>query len=133
MPRGRPKREEQKRIPAGMPRQKLKVEGMDPSKKYFFANEGQINELQDAGYDFVRNTDDLTIGQEGKEDEGTIVSRPASRSDDSKLYLMSIPKKYYEENQKVKQDMIKEQETEMFNRGDTETTYMVKGSRKEGH
>ena len=133
MPRGRPKREEQKRIPAGMPRQKLKVEGMDPSKKYFFANESQINELQDAGYDFVRDGQDLTVGQEGKTDEGTIVTRPASRSDDSKLYLMSIPKKWYEENQKVKQDMIKEQETEMFNRGDTETTYMVKGSRKEGH
>ena len=133
MPRGRPTRKEMARKPAGMPRQKLKTEGLEPDKKHYFAKESQFKELEEAGYTFVQNHGDIKTGDDQKDHLGSRVTVPASRSSDEKLYLMSIPKKWYEENQKVKQDLIDAQEREMFNRGDTETTYTVKGTRKEGH
>ena len=125
------KREEMKRKPPGQPRQKLKVEGMDESRKYYWATEDQFRELQEGGYRFERNDGQLTVGQDEKIDKGTLVSRPASRQEDKKLYLMSIDKKWYAENQSFKQKAITEQETEIFNRDDTDTTYAVKGNKKD--
>ncbi len=131
MPKGIP-RQKQERIPAGMPRKKLTTQGLDPNKKYFYAKPDQFQELQDAGYTFTTNQD-ITTGDIPKEHEGSRISIPASRSNDEKLYLMEIPKKWYDENQKAKHAQIDEHEREMFNRGDTETSYTVKGTRKEGH
>lgn len=127
----RPKREEMKRKPAGMPRKKLVTDGLDPNFKYYYAKEDQFQELIDAGYVFETNNSDITTGDEGKEHPGSRVSVPASRSTDEKLYLMKIRKDWYQENQKTKQRAIDEQEREMFNRGDTEKTYTVKGTRKD--
>lgn len=121
----RPKREEMKRVPAGMPRQKLKVEGKDPNRKYYWAFEEQFPELQAAGYRFEHD-ENLTVGEDQKFDKGTVVARPSSRSEDKKHYLMSIDKKWHKENQKLKHDQIDQQEYEMFNRSDTETTYVDK-------
>lgn len=125
------KREEMKRKPAGMPRQRLTVHGGSNNRQYW-AKESQFKELEEAGYTFVTNHGTKT-GDEDKDHVGSRVSVSASRSSDEKLYLMEINPKWYKENQDAKQAQIKEQEREMFNRGDTETTYQVKGSRKEGH
>lgn len=123
-------RQTKKRIPAGMPRQKLKVEGIHESKRGYWAKEEQFQELQDAGYTFVKNSDDLVIGEDNLINKSSIISRPASRSDDEKLFLMEIDKTFYEENQKIKQTRLNETEHEMFNRGDTDTTYSVKGNKQ---
>lgn len=119
------KREAKKRIPAGMPRQKLKVEGLDENKRGYWATEEQFQELQDAGYTFVVNNADIKVGEDGKVDKGSLISRPASRSNDKKLYLMEIDKGFYEENQHIKQERIKQSEQQMFQREDTETSYVV--------
>jgi len=133
MPRGiRKERQEMTRTPAGMPTKKLVVNGADPSKKQYWAKPHQFKELQDAGYTFVMN-DDVQTGEDRKEHVGSHVTMPASRFNDEKLYLMEIPKEWYEENQRYKQNQITEKERAMFNRGDTETTYQTKDTRKEGH
>lgn len=123
-------RQTKKRIPAGMPRQKLKVDGIAENKRGYWAKEEQFQELQDAGYTFTKNSDDLTIGEDGYINKSSIISRPASRSDDTKLYLMEIDKEFYAENQHIKQDRIKETESQIFEREDTPTTYAVKGNKR---
>lgn len=123
-------RQTKKRIPAGMPRQKLKVDGIAENKRGYWAKEEQFQELQDAGYTFTKNSDDLTIGEDGYINKSSIISRPASRSDDTKLYLMEIDKEFYKENQKIKQDRIKETESQIFEREDTPTSYAVKGNKR---
>lgn len=136
MPRGipnRPERKEMKRRPAGQPRQRLTVEGLDPNKKYYWAKEIQFRELEEAGYTFTTANDSIKTGDLKELSPGSRITKPASRTNDEKLYLMEIPKKWYEENQKVKQDEIDNHEREMFNPDDTETSYKVKGTRKEGH
>lgn len=131
MPRGIPKkRQDMQRNPAGMPRKKLTVADNDPNKRLYWATPSQFQELQDAGYTFVTNNDHQT-GDEKTTHPGSRVTAPASKSNDEKLYLMEIPKKWYEENQKIKEGQIKAREDEMFNRGDTDTTYTVKGTRKD--
>ena len=122
-------RQTKKRIPAGMPRQKLKVEGISENKRGYWATEEQFQEMQDAGSTFVSNKDDLVIGEDNYINKSSIISRPASRSDDQKLYLMEIDKVFYKENQRIKQDRINNAEHEMFNRADTDTTYAVKGNK----
>lgn len=123
-------RESKKRIPAGMPRQKLKVDGLSENRRGYWAKEEQFQELQDAGYTFVSNKDDLVIGEDNFINKSSIISRPASRTDDEKLYLMEIDKVFYKENQKIKQDRINNTEHEMFNREDTDTTYAVQGNKR---
>ena len=123
-------RQSKKRIPAGLPRQKLKVDGLAENKRGYWAKEEQFQELQDAGYTFTTNSDDLVIGEDGYINKSSIISRPASRSDDTKLYLMEIEKEFYAENQKIKQDRIKETEAQIFDREDTATTYAVKGNKR---
>lgn len=125
-----PTRQQRKRIPAGMPRQKLKVDGLKSNKKGYWATEDQFQELQDAGYDFVPNSDELVIGEDHHINKSSIISRPASRSDDKKLYLMQIDKAVWAQNQKEKQDRINQTERQIFNRQDTDKTYSVKGNRK---
>lgn len=123
-------RQTKKRIPAGMPRQKLKVDGLPENKRGYWAKESQFQELQDAGYTFTTNNEDLAIGEDGYVNKSSIISRPASRTDDEKLYLMEIEKSFYAENQKTKQARINETEHQIFNREDTETSYAVKGNKR---
>ena len=123
-------REKRKRIPAGMPRQKLKMDGLASNKRGYWATEDQFAELRDAGYTFVANSDELVIGEDDYINKGSIISRPASRFEDTKLYLMEIDKTIYNENQRIKQTRIKETEKQIFNRQDSEKTYSVKGNRK---
>lgn len=119
----RQNREQQKRVPAGTPKQKLKVNGMEPGYKYYFASEGQIDELQGAGYTLVGNKGEIEFGEDGHVIKGSIVSRSASRSDDSRLYLMRIKQKWHEENQNIKQDLIDQKEQQILHPEETKTTY----------
>ena len=123
-------RQQRKRIPAGMPRQKLKVEGLASNKRGYWATEDQIAELQDAGYTFVTNSDELVVGEDDYVNKSSIISRPASRSSDQKLYLMEIDKQWYAENQRIKQMRIDETEKQIFASQDTDKTYSVKGNRR---
>jgi hypothetical protein len=123
-------RASKKRIPAGMPRQKLKVDGLASNKRGFWAKEEQFQELLDAGYTFVANNDNLTIGEDGHVNKGSIISRPASRSNDEKLYLMEIDKEFYAENQQQKQQRIDQHERQMFEPQNTETSYALKGNKR---
>lgn len=123
----RQNREQQKRIPAGMPKQKLKVKGMEPGYKYYFASEDQIDELHNAGYTLVANKGEIEVGEDGHVIKGSIVSRSASRSDDSRLYLMRIKQNWYEENQKIKHDLIDKNEQQILHPEETETTYIPQG------
>ena len=125
----KPTRESKKRIPAGMPRQKLKVDGIAANMRGYWAKEEQFEELRDAGYNFVPNSDDITIGEDGYVNKSSIISRPASRTTEEKLYLMQIPKEYYEENQKIKQARIDATEQSIKDRPDTEHSYKVKESK----
>jgi hypothetical protein len=122
-------RAQRKRIPAGMPRQKLKVDGLAEGKKGYWATEDQFQELQDAGYTFVANNDNLIIGEDNFVNKSSIISRPASRSEDKKLYLMEIDKDDYADNQRQKQARIAETEQQIFTRPDTDKSYSVKGNR----
>ena len=123
-------RESKERIPAGMPRQKLKVDGLQSNKRGYWAKEDQFQELMDAGYTFVSNNENITVGEDGRVNKGTMISRSASRTTDEKLYLMEIDKDYYNENQQIKQERVETTEKQMFNREDTETTYAVKGNKR---
>jgi hypothetical protein len=119
-----------KRIPAGMPRQRLIVDGLANNKRGYWATESQFQELMDAGYTFVANDEKLTIGEDGRIDKGSIITRPASRTNDEKLYLMEIEKEFYAENQAIKHQRLDQAEKQMFNREDTDTTYTVKDSKR---
>lgn len=123
-------REERKRIPAGMPRQRLKVEGLAKNKRGYWATETQFEEMLDAGYTFVSNDAELSIGQDGYIPKGKMISRPASRSEDAKLYLMQIDKDIYADNQRIKQEKLKETEVQIFNRENTKHEYAVEGNSK---
>ena len=124
------KREQRKRIPAGMPKLKLKVEGLPAGKRGYWATEKQFKELQDAGYDFVANNDELLVGEDGHINKGSIISRPASKTTDEKLYLMAIDKDWYAENQAIKQDQIKQKEQQMFASQESKTTYSISGNKQ---
>lgn len=106
----RPTRNEQKRIPPGQPRLKLNVDGLGPSERGYWARPDQFDQLKAGGYRFVYK-DEVEVGtdKQGNNDLGSLVSRSAG-SDGSKLYLMEIPKRWYEENQREKQDEITIQE-----------------------
>lgn len=122
-------RQEKRRTPAGMPRLKLKVTGLSTNKKAYWAREDQFQELQDAGYTFVTNKGDLEIGEDGYINKSSIISRPASRSDEEKLYLMEIDKDWYAENQQIKQARISATEEQIINPQSTNTTYPVQGNK----
>jgi len=122
-------RQQRARIPAGMPRQKLKVDGLDPGMRGYWAKESQFSELQDAGYTFVSNSDDLTIGEDNFINKSSIISRPASRTTEEKLFLMQISKDFYQENCAIKQAQINETEKSMMEPQATETSYSLKGNR----
>jgi hypothetical protein len=123
-------RQQKKRIPAGMPKLKLKVEGLPAGKRGYWAKEKQFRELQDAGYEFVSNDGNLVIGEDGHINKGSIISRSAGESTEEKLYLMAINQDWYDENQQIKQQRIKQQEAEMFADQTSKTNYTVEGNKQ---
>lgn len=106
------------RIPVGGRRDKLTVQGLDPAYSYRWVldkdeNGQRIFEFIEGGWDFV-SADGLRVGQNyvyNSENVGSIVRRPGGNGE--WLYLMRIPKEYYEADQKVKEMDLKETEKQM--------------------
>lgn len=106
-------RETQKRIPPGQPRLKLTAEGLRPGFRGYWAKPEQFDELRAGGYAFVKK-ENVTVGtdKQGNTDLASLVSRSAG-SDGSRLYLMQISKKWYNENQAIKQQAITQTEKQI--------------------
>jgi hypothetical protein len=97
----------------------LTVEGKDPGYVYRWvcdSNEtGQrIRRFLNGGYDFARAEQGLEVGENNvfeSSNMGSIVRTPAGQGDF--LYLMRIDKETYDEDQKVKQEEIRETERQL--------------------
>jgi len=124
---GRPPRQDQVRIPPGQPRLKLKVDGLKNNEQGYWAKPNQFEELIEGGYQFVTK-DGVEIGtdKEGNTDLGSLVSQSAG-SDGSRLYLLKIRKDWYKENQMCKQKTITDDEQQMLNPPESQTTYLPNG------
>ena len=75
----------------------------------------RVWELKKLGWDFV-HPDEVEIGDEfvaKAGNLGSIIRYPANKEGEY-LYLMAIPKEWHEENQRIKQARIKEEEDSMF-------------------
>jgi len=102
-----------KRIPIHS-RNRLTVDPKDKDQnfEYRIVNDepGRIQMFLDAGYEIVKNNVPIGDPQVG---EGEQVGKIASKHVGSgrKGYLMRIPKEFYEEDQQLKADKIKDQES----------------------
>ena len=109
------KREErQTRTPVGGARDVLTVPNKDPNYAYRWVLDvpGRLQRFEEGGYEQVR--EDLEVGQKTV-DRGTQLGSVVTKSGggNSKLVLMRIPKEWYDEDQKAKQDAIDELEDTM--------------------
>jgi hypothetical protein len=129
--RGRPRKDESrvadpqtrpKRTPVSGNRDILTVLGKDPEYEYRwiadYSEDGQrIWRFMQAGYTFV-SANTVEVGQSHvyqSENVGSIVRRPAGKTGDF-LYLMKIPKEFYNEDQAAKQAEIDSVERSMQRR-----------------
>ena len=107
----REKKEDRKvRTPLGVPRQKLTVNNAPEGKVLRWVNDvpGRIQSAQAAGYEFVDQDGQITIGTTGDENQATDsrFSRNVMVDERGKpvhAFLMAIDKELYDEDQAVKQ------------------------------
>ena len=124
MPRGKPN--EPQRIPLHEQKDKLTVYFTEEAKKKYKgrwiedeADGGRkVERYLRAGYEFATPEDVVTIGDDleyNSDKNGTIIRTVANPSlgDNRYLYLMKIPVKYYNEDQKAKQDAITDRERDL--------------------
>lgn len=101
-----PLKERMKRVPIGTRRNLTTAEDLDPNYEHRWVRDkdARLQTFLDAGYEFV---DAGTSGEGGIRPSNTD-SRTTAPSKDSadKLYLMRIPKDYFEEDQRAKQERI---------------------------
>lgn len=114
-----------KRVPVSGFRNILGIHGRDPEFEYRWVSDTdesgeRIQRHLFAGYDFVSYNEINGVGQErvgNATDLGSIVTKPGGgQSADGKplkLYLMKVPKEYYDEDQKRKVDETVEVERRM--------------------
>lgn len=100
------------RIPMGVPRSKLSVQGMEEGYVYRWFNDhgGRIQQATQAGYEFAK---DVTAGDTGERnsDIGSKVSQLVGAKEDGsplRAYLMRIKREWYLEDQTAKQADINE-------------------------
>ena len=113
------------RTPVGGYRDILTIEGRREDLHYRWvldSNEDGKNiwKFRNGGWQFVMADELDGIGQDmvmKSRNIGTLIRVPANRQGDY-LYLMAIPKEWYEENQRQKQQEIDEREKSMFRRRD---------------
>lgn len=98
-------RETQKRVPAGQPKVSLIVKGIPKGYRGYWAREEQIQELLDAGYEFVAQ-ENVQVGSEQDRGDGlgNVVQHQGKRG--TRLYLMKIKQEWYDENQALKQKEV---------------------------
>lgn len=107
------------RIPVASNRAPLQVKGLDNENfhyRFVLDVDDRLDIFKQAGYEFVRHDGrgKIIVGEptiESSDDKSCVVTKPAGRG--LKLFLMKIPKKWYEEDQKAKRDEIKKVEEAM--------------------
>lgn len=102
------------RIPVSGQRNILGVSGMDKNRKYrFIKNVGANIEIyKRGGWDIV-NKEDVIVDSIATVGTGSAVEVIGDRKTGEKLILVSIPLKFYEEDQAAKQALIDEEEEAM--------------------
>lgn len=102
-----PVRERKKRTPVGGARDVLTLTGKDPNYEYRFVVDvpGRIQRFLDGGWEVV--TDPHEVGQVVV-DRGTRVGSAVTKAsgDGRTLVAMRIPKEWYDEDQKAKQERL---------------------------
>jgi len=101
------KREQRvERIPVGGPRSILSVPDLDPNYSYRWVRDdiGRIDIFKQGGYEVVVR--DHEVGQPAVDKGTRLASAYTQTRGSSTLVLMRIPKEWYDEDQKAKQDEI---------------------------
>lgn len=105
-----------KRVPVGGPRDILTVLDKDPNYVYRFVLEdipGRVERFKLGGYEVV--TDDLEIGQRTVDRASKLGSAVTAHAGGGRKYvLMRIPREWYDEDQKAKQDKVDQLEATMM-------------------
>lgn len=109
-----------KRVPMGTYRDILSVLGKDPDYHYRWVSDvshrgNRILRLQMAGYELA-TSEGLTVGEPmvfKTQEGGSIVRQPDGKSGNY-LYLMRIPREFYEEDDERKQQEISNVEQQMY-------------------
>lgn len=114
-----PKLAKKKRTPVGGARDILTVKNPDPNYVYRWVLDapGRLGRFREGGYEEV--TADLEVGQ-NTVDRGSKLGSVITKSSGGgqTLVLMRIPKEWYDEDQKTKQDAIDDLEDTMRGPGD---------------
>lgn len=87
----------------------------DPNFEYRFVNDtgSRIQTFKEAGYELVQD-DELVVGDARVSDGSELGStRRVISPDGTVSYLMRIKKEWYDEDQKAKEDRLREQEAAM--------------------
>mgnify|MGYP001606547382 CR=1 FL=1 len=97
------------RIPVSGPRDILTVHGKQADKEYRFVLDtpGRIQRFEDGGWEKVTITKGMEVGTSAV-DRGSVVGSVVTKigGQGQTLVLMAIPKEWYDEDQKAKQDAI---------------------------
>lgn len=108
------RQERKERIPVNGMKDKLTVRNKDPKLEYRWVLDtpGRIQKFQDGGWTVVQ--EDLEIGQKTVDRESKVGSAITKFAGGLSTYvLMSIPKEWYDEDQKAKQDAVDALEASM--------------------
>ena len=110
--------EKKKRVPVGLRSPMAVHENLDPSYKYRFVRDkgSRIEQFLEGGYEMV--TGDPRIGDPSinkASSMGAAFSVPAGDNED-RVFLMRIPKEFYEEDQAAKQAKVDEIEGQLKRR-----------------
>lgn len=110
--------EKKKRVPVGLRDPMALSQELDPNFNYRFVRNtrGRIQKFEEGGYEMV--TGDIRIGDPNIAKATNMGSAFSINSGDSedRVYLMRIPKEYYDEDQKVKAEKIDEVEAQLKQR-----------------
>lgn len=118
-PRPESVREETARIPVSSQRSPLLYRNLDTKNfqhRWVIDKDDRIQKFLEGGYEFVTATQksvgEKTVESESQDKQGSRVTKSAGYGG-HRLYLMRIPKKWYQEDQKAKQQEIDEYEQQM--------------------
>lgn len=102
----------------------LKVEGKDPNRVYRIFNDTgtRLQQQVEYGWDIV-SSEEVKIGTRSDVGAGTRASITVDRTEGTQGVVMSIPKEWYEEDQRAKQDKIDEKESQLFKQDETQGNY----------
>jgi len=110
--------EKKKRVPVGLRDPMALNQELDPNFNYRFVRNspGRVQKFEEGGYEMV--TDDVRIGDPNIAKASNMGSAFSVTSGDNadRVYLMRIPKEYYESDQAAKQAKIDEIEQQLKQR-----------------